>query len=132
MTDAMQSLAILQRIAEFIQRLPETDVADLAEGKAILTIIPAGETEPRRPAAKKAAPKKAAAPFDAAAVVAALESVRSRDEGAAVLKPLSGQQLKDVAAILDTSAAGTKTVLAERIIERTIGFRLNSAAIRQL
>jgi hypothetical protein len=69
---------------------------------------------------------------DPARLTATLRAAVTRERGAEILAPLTRSQLVAVAAHLDSSKGGTKGELVERIVERTIGFRLNSAAIRSL
>lgn len=57
------SLALLRRVAEFLDDLPADQVADLAEGRALLAYVPLGATEPvAAPGVRKAASKRASAP----------------------------------------------------------------------
>jgi len=126
------SLAVLRRFAEFLQNLPEDQVADLAEGRAQLSYIPFGADTPVRPKApRKAAPKKAK--VDATTMVRSLESVSSREEGRDLLAPLLVGDLRAVA----TSAGITgvsrtqRPELIEQIVELLIGSRLTFAAIHE-
>jgi hypothetical protein len=136
MSDAKQSIAILQRISEFLADIPEEHLSDIAEGKARLTFIPVGASEPRRPATKATrttkATRAAAAPVDMSEARAALAAMTSRDEGAAYLNRLRVPELKDLAASLGHGRTGTKPELIDRIVQRTIGSRLNAAAIHDL
>ncbi|MGC1209771.1 MAG: hypothetical protein WA890_00675 [Micromonospora sp.] len=141
MTDAKLSLAVLARVAEFLQQLPEADVADLAEGRARLAVVPFGTSSPRVPTARPApAARTPAARRDAAPAVdldqarAALAGMAHRDDGTAYLSSWTAKDLKALAAALQIRGvtALRKPDLIDRIVARTIGFRLNSAAIRQL
>lgn len=137
MSDAKLSLAILQRISEFLADLAEEHLAEIADGKARLTFIPVGATEPRQPITKKAATARAgraAAPtVDMSEARDALAKMDSREEGRAFLKSFRVKpELQSLAASLGLGVSGTKDTLTDRIVERTIGNRLNSAAIRQL
>lgn len=141
MTDAKLSLAVLARVAEFLQELPEADVADLAAGRARLAVVPSGASAPRvptarpAPAARAAASRRAAAPgIDLDQARAALAGMAHRDDGTAYLSSWTAKDLKALAAALELRGVGTlrKADLVGRIVDRTIGFRLNSSAIRQL
>ncbi|MBB5873107.1 chromosome partitioning protein [Allocatelliglobosispora scoriae] len=77
----------------------------------------------------------AAAPVGGATdTVTALRGMSAREDGAALLHAFSLASLRELAAALDMSAlgSGTRDELIERIVERTIGSRLNSEAIRRL
>lgn len=67
-------------------------------------------------------------------LIAALRSASSREAGQQALAGLTAAQLRDVAAAAGVPAAmrGRKSDLIARIIERTIGARINSAAVRGL
>lgn len=141
MTDAKLSLAVLARVAEFLQELPETDVVDLAEGRARLAVVPFGAASPRvptarpAPAARAAAPRRAPAPavdLDEARV--ALAGMSSRDDGTTYLSSWTAKDLKALAAALQIRGVSAlrKPDLIDRIVAQTIGFRLNSTAIRRL
>lgn len=136
MSDARkQSVAILAHVAEFLANLPEEHLDDLQSGAARLTIIPAGSDQPmpapgqRRRAQPKAERKPSA---DAAKIAETLASLDSREAAADLLQPLKVADLKDVASILNVPVPGraTKEVLTVAIIERTVGNRLDSLAIR--
>jgi hypothetical protein len=136
MSDARkQSLAILTRIAEFLETLPEEHVADLESGAAALTIIPAGSSEPLprspRPRAAKAAPK--ASTVDIHAIANAVMSAESRDEATALLKPLrKDPDLKQIADLVQVTGLGNlaKDKLIDAIVEGTVGSRLDFQAIQ--
>jgi hypothetical protein len=134
MSDAKLSLAVLQRVSEFLADLPEEHLEDLATGRARLTFIPEGATTPRTPSRSRAKASSTAEPsVDVSAHQAALAQMQSRDEGRAYLNRLRVKpDLVSLAKLLGLGASGTKAVLVDRIVERLIGARLNSAAIRQL
>lgn len=137
MSDTKLSLAILQRISEFLAELPEEHLADLANGKARLTFIPTGATEPHQPTTRRstrAKASRAAAPkVDMSETRDALAGMDSREEGREFLDKFRvEQELRPLARLLGISSSGTKDILIARIVERTIGGRLNSAAIRHL
>jgi hypothetical protein len=147
MTDAKLSLAVLQQIADFLRDLPEADLTDVAEGRARLTLIPAGSSEPRVPGARSTASRRsatsgrsAASGVSAASAVDmgqardALARMSSREEGTRYLSSLGVKELKALAAQLDMRGVSSlkKADLVDKIVEQTIGYRLNSSAIRQL
>jgi hypothetical protein len=135
MTDEpKQSLAVLRRIAEFIEGLPPEHVDDLAEGRARLTLIPWGSTEPIVPARPaRRTTKPAASTIDATAVATQVEAAASREEVHAILNPLKVADLKAVGVALRiTAPAGTKAGLIKQIVELTAGARLTGDALRAL
>jgi hypothetical protein len=131
-----QSLAILMRIADFIENLPEEHVTDLEAGAALLTIIPAGSTEPvsRAPARARAAaraPKVSA--VDVRQVADAVRTSQTREAATAALRPLrKDPELKEVAALLSVVGLGNlpKDRLIDAIVEATVGSRLDFQAIQ--
>ena len=130
-----QSLAVLRQIAEFLEGLPGDQVDDLAEGRARLTLIPWGSSEPLMPARKSTRkPAQPAAPtVDAEAIAAQVEAAASRESAQAVLSPLKVADLKAVAAALHVAGpAGTKAALVKQIVELTAGARLSGDALRAL
>jgi hypothetical protein len=147
MTDAKLSLAVLQQIADFLRDLPEADLTDVAEGRARLTLIPAGASAPRVPRSRSTGARRSPASgrsstsgASAASVVDmgqardALAGMSSRDEGRRYLSLLGVKELKALAAQLDMRGVSSlkKADLVDKIVEQTIGYRLNSSAIRQL
>ncbi|RLK23320.1 hypothetical protein DER29_1180 [Micromonospora sp. M71_S20] len=105
---------------------PATAPADLV----LPATAPAGRgVVPARPAARRAAP----AP-DPVAARAALATMSRRDDGTAYLSGWTARDLRVLAASLELrGVAGLrKADLVARIVDRTIGFRLASAAIRRL
>ncbi len=137
MSDAKLSIAVLQRISEFLADIPEEHLGDIADGKARLTFIPVGAAEPRRPAAKVVKTAKAArtaAPaVDVSETRAALAAMATRAEGEALLQPMRvDPELRDLAAALGFTRSGKKQELIEKIVQRTIGSRLGAAAIHEL
>ncbi|SCF34139.1 Rho termination factor, N-terminal domain [Micromonospora viridifaciens] len=154
MTDARFSRAVLARVAEFLQQLSEADIADLAEGRARLAVVPASPQVPAARPAPAAAPGSRAgraavepasrlaagpAPRPAAPAVeldvarTTLTAMTSRGDGAAYLAPWAVKDLRALAAQLGLrGVTGLKKIdLIDRIVDRTIGYRLNSSAIRQ-
>jgi Rho termination factor, N-terminal domain len=130
---AKLTVTVLQRISEFLQTLPEDQLTDIAEGRATLTYHPFGAARPtapsRRPPSRIAKPKK-----DMSEVSATLGRMTSRDEGERFLGSLTATDVKALAAELGMRGVSKdrKDDLIAKIVERTIGARLDSAAIRQL
>jgi len=135
---AKQTMGLLRRVGEFLEELPEDQLADLVEGRARLTYIPWGATEPARPAAARkraAAPRASKATADVPAICATLEAATSREEGRATLRALP--RVDDVRAVatglgMSGISKTPKDTLIEQIVDFAIGARLNSAAIRVL
>lgn len=139
---AKHTLVLLRRVAELFEELPEDQITDLVEGRARLSYIPWGATEPVPPPAPPAtatarkrasAPKTSKATIDVPAICAALEAATSREEGRSLLRALP--HTDDVRAVavglgMTVAAKATKTTLIEQIVDLTIGGRLSSAAIR--
>jgi hypothetical protein len=129
------SLALLRRVAEFLDGLPEEHVTDLAEGRARLTYVPWGETEPV-PAKTRSAPARRppAAKVDVDTVVAQLNAADDRDAGRLLLEPLSVTAVRAVAKAAGMSGVSktAKEELVEQVVALTIGGRLSYAAMRDL
>ncbi|WP_319464131.1 hypothetical protein [Micromonospora sp. RTP1Z1] len=139
------SLTVLARVAEFLTGLSAADVAALAEGRARLALLPTRDPAPPRPAvspdpavAPAAAVVGPAEPVEASAGAverahAALAAMSRRDDGTAYLASWTTRELRALAA--RTGLRGVtglrRMELVERIVDRTIGFRLDSTAIRQ-
>jgi hypothetical protein len=130
------SLALLRRVAEFLDGLPEEHVADIAEGRARLTYVPWGAIEPMpakavRPSATRKVPT---AKVDHDAMVAKLNRASSRDEGRGLLKPLNVTTLRAVAKAAGMTGVSKtpKEDLLEELVALTIGGRVSYAAMRDL
>ncbi|MDT0530412.1 Rho termination factor N-terminal domain-containing protein [Micromonospora sp. DSM 115977] len=148
MTDPTRDVASL--VTALLRGLPAADLAALAEGRARLAVVPvdpapppAGTTPAGHPAAastgRGGAParpsaRRAASAPDPVAARAALASMSRRDDGTAYLSGWTARDLRVLAASLELrGVAGLrKADLVARIVDRTIGFRLASAAIRRL
>jgi hypothetical protein len=135
---AKQTMGLLRKVAEFFEELPEDQLADLVEGRARLTYIPWGASEPVRPAPPRkrtAAPRANTSTADMPAIRAALDAATSPEEGRALLRGLP--TVADVRAVATALGIGgisrtAKNPLIEQIVDFAIGARLNSAAIRIL
>jgi hypothetical protein len=133
----------LTRVAEFLTGLSATELTELAAGRARLALLPvpppdpAGPTTARVPAAGPldgagpASPAGAVA-VDLAGAHAALAAMSRRDEGTAYLAAWPARELRALAAHAGLRGVGglRKTDLVDRIVDRLIGFRLNSTAVR--
>ncbi|MBM0225268.1 MULTISPECIES: Rho termination factor N-terminal domain-containing protein [Micromonospora] len=152
MTDPTRTA--LARVAEFLTGLSAADLTELAAGRARLALVRAGDATPSGPSASPAlataagtttvaAPTGAAAPLatrpvaasavDPEHAYAALAAMSRRDDGTAYLSSWTTRDLRALAA--RTGLRGVtglrKMELVERIVDRTIGFRLDSTAIRR-
>ncbi|MFG2009910.1 hypothetical protein ACGFNF_12650 [Micromonospora sp. NPDC048868] len=95
---------------------------------------PAAESADRGGAPARPSARRAASAPDPVAARAALASMSRRDDGTAYLSGWTARDLRVLAASLELrGVAGLrKADLVARIVDRTIGFRLASAAIRRL
>ncbi|RZU73699.1 hypothetical protein EV384_2118 [Micromonospora kangleipakensis] len=151
MTDPTR--AALARVAEFLTGLSTADLTELAAGRARLALLPTDEP-PRATAAtptdahsadtstagpaSPAAPGTASLPVSASAMDterahAALAAMSRREDGTTYLSSWTARDLRALAARAGLrGVTGLRKVeLVERIVDRTIGFRLDSTAIRQ-
>lgn len=136
MNDARkQSMAILAQVAEFLANLPEDQLDHLQSGAARLTLIPANSDQPlpppHRPPRSRVVKERVPSP-EMAQIAETLGNLDSRDAATALLKPLKNLELKDVASALGIPITGSpsKDKLITAIVERTVGNRLDSLAIR--
>ncbi len=135
---AKQTMGLLRKVAEFLEDLPEDQLADIVEGRARLTYIPWGATDPVKPAAPRkraAAPRASKVTADVPAICAALDTATSREEGRAMLRALP--LVDDVRAVATALGMGgvsrtAKNPLIEQIVDFTIGGRLTTQAMRGL
>jgi hypothetical protein len=136
MSDARkQSMAILTHVAEFLANLPEDQLDDLQSGAARLTLIPANSDQPipapRRTRTATAARERVPSP-QMARIADDLAGIESREAATGLLKPLKVAEIRDVAAILGITPVGnlSKDRLISAIVERAVGSRVDSMAIR--
>lgn len=145
MTDPTR--AVLARVAEFLTGLSAAEVAALATGRARLALLPTDAPALATAAAAgtpSAAPTGAAVPGAASPPTgastpdierahAALAGMSRRDDGTAYLSSWPARDLRALAARAGLRGVTglRKMELVERIVDRTIGFRLDSTAIRQ-
>lgn len=130
-----QSMAILAQVAEFLANLPEDQLDDLQSGAARLTLIPAGSDQPLQlpnRVSRGRATKDSIPSPDVTAIARTLTDLDTREAAADALKPLKLAQLKEVAGILGINLVGSvsKDKATVAIVERTVGNRLDSLAIR--
>ncbi len=136
MTDPRkQVLAVLSRVAEFLETLPEDQLNDLESGAARLTVIPAGSNQPLVPTPRTTRTRKESGPPtpEVTQVAEALRTIDSRESATELLQTLTKEpQLKQVASILSLSIPSslTKPRYISALVEATVGNRLDSEAIR--
>jgi hypothetical protein len=136
MSDARKrAMAILAQVAEFLANLPEDQLDDLQSGAARLTLIPANSDQPlpvQNRSRTTRATKERVPPPEMAGVAEQLTGLDSRERAEALLKPLKVAEIKDVALALGipTTGLSAKDKLISAIVERTVGSRLDSLAIR--
>lgn len=139
--------AVRARAAEFLAGLSPADLAALADGRARLAVVPVADAPPParaaatdRPGASPGAaparrPTAGPAPSgpDTERAHAALAAMSRRDDGTAYLSSWTTRELRALAARAGLRGVSglRKTDLVERIVDRTIGFRLDSSAIRR-
>lgn len=131
--------AALARVAQFLAGLSDAEVAALAEGRARLAVLPAAappptpSTAPTADVGRTHAAPAAATTEDVERAHAALVAMARRDEGTAYLSSWTARELRALAARagLRGVAGLRKSELVDRIVDRTIGFRLDSTAIRR-
>ncbi|MEU1751129.1 hypothetical protein ABZ436_00490 [Micromonospora matsumotoense] len=131
---------VLARVGELLSGLSAADVAALAQGRARLVVVPV--TPAGEPADRPANPLPATLPdasvrptpsgVDLEAASATLDTMAHRRDGADYLTPWSTRDLRALAARLGLRGVGglRKAELVERLVDRTIGFRVASAAVR--
>lgn len=139
--DGDLAAGVLARVGELLSGLSAADVAALAQGRARLVVVPVAPAGD--PADRPATPTPATPPPDAPvrptpsgvdldAASATLDTMAHRRDGAAYLTPWSTRDLRALAARLELRGVGglRKAELVERLVDRTIGFRVASAAVR--
>jgi hypothetical protein len=117
---------VLTRVAEFIRKLPPEQLGDLASGEARLEVVPKG--------GRRAAPSRAAAadlPRPAREIATTMAEIGGRSAARQYLVDLklTVPKLKQLAAELDITVAGTKDKILDGIVEWALGRRLDSEAI---
>lgn len=120
---------LLQRLAEAIGRSSPDDLALLISGKAGLVI-----SSDTRKASGKPTKKAQRAPRELNELAAKLRGMVSRSEGLNLLNgaEFSRTDLEELARLMDLPVLRSDDVerLKQKIIEESIGARLNSEAIR--
>ncbi|MGW4502184.1 Rho termination factor N-terminal domain-containing protein [Micromonospora sp. NPDC004336] len=134
-------------VAALLRDLPAADLAALVEGRARLAVVPLDATPPDPPpghptdarppradARRSASARPAASTADPARARVALTAMSRRDDGTAYLAGWTARDLRALAADLGLRGVTglRKAELVDRIVDRTIGYRLASTAIRRL
>ncbi len=121
-------VAILRDIARQINAFDESDFAEVIAGNAKLQL---SIQDSRRTSQSK---REKLTEEESQEVVEALKKLSSREEGLELLGEHAGskEELNKIARVLDIPIKKGEQVdlLRSRIIESTIGYRLNSAAIK--
>jgi hypothetical protein len=116
------SVGLLRRFADFTKKLSPEQLAAVVSGELKFGLL------------DQAGKKKSALPVDAAQLSAELAAMPSREAAAARLDGLnlSAPMMKDLAKAMGASISGVtrKDAFRDRIVEHTLGFRLNSQTIR--
>jgi hypothetical protein len=117
---------LLRLLADLIERSSPGDVDALLGGRAILHIE--GSERRGHGPAKRPAP----AHRDMKEIVNLLQTLESRDEGLALLRDLTKKELEIAARIMDLPVIrdDDSERLMQKLVESSIGARLNSRAIR--
>jgi len=123
MTDIVDlSVALLRKFADFTKKLTSDQLTAITTGELKLTIE----------GARRATPAVAA--VDTQAVSSRLSRMESREEARAYIDGLgiSAKQLRQLAKDLGASLTGTtaRDQFRDRLVEHTVGYRLNSQTIR--
>jgi len=120
---------LFKRIGGLIEKTPIGDLDALLSGEAELLIVRKGKRQPKENHALGASNGR-----DLASMILDLRSLASRDEGLRLLgkAELSKKDLEKMARIMDLPVYREDNAerLRQRIIEQSIGARLNSEAIR--
>lgn len=118
------STALLRKFADFVKTLSADELARVSSGELKFELV--------ERAARKTAPAKAQ--VDVGRVRDDLRSMSTREAAASYIESLrlNADPLKDLARALGASLVGVsrKDDVRDRIVEHTVGYRLNSAAIR--
>jgi hypothetical protein len=121
-TSVELSTGLLRKFAEFTRRLTPEQLEAIVEGTMKFGLL-----EPP-------VPKPPKVTIDATQVASELASMTSRDAASSYLDDLklTVTQLRQLAKALGAPVAGAaaKIAVRDRIVEHTVGFRLNSQTIR--
>lgn len=126
MSDVVEvSVALLRRFADFTKKLTPEQLSALAAGELKFDLV-----EVKKKPVKQEAPVD----VDPSSVSAHLQTLSSRDEAARYIEglKLTALRQKQLAGALGVSLTGatTKDQVRDRIVEHTVGYRLNSQTIR--
>lgn len=126
MNDVESSIAVLREISNFLRRLSDEEVRQLAAGEARIVL----DSKKTRPSTRS----KERGSVNIARTIEVLGTKATREEGLSYLEQLhlTRMNLRRLADAMDLPVPKSDTVdrLTDRIIEATIGYRLRSAAIR--
>jgi hypothetical protein len=133
MREDSQALAnLLRRLAETVERSTPTELAALLEGDAEIAL---NRVKPRRGSQRAHSNGTSGPDRDLAAIVSELRELTSRVGGLNLLdrSDLSKKDLEDLARLMDLPVLreDSSERLRQRIVEQSIGARLNSQAIRK-
>jgi len=129
MSDVKLTLSVLQQVSDFLARLPEDQLLDIAEGRAKITFIAEGEDGPRP--TRKARVARAEKPVvDMSDVRDELTSMPSREAARTRLGKMTVATLQNLARFVGMERVTSlkKTELVEAIADETVGTRLTSSA----
>jgi hypothetical protein len=127
---------LLRVLAELLERNSSADLEDVIEGRASLVISKGHQTPSRREGIRSRDVEKRRQPNgrDLGEVVAQLRHLGSRDDGFALLLALqlTKRELEELARFMDVPVVreDDSAQLRRKIVEESIGSRLNSQAIR--
>jgi hypothetical protein len=128
---------ILRTVADLIERNSPADIEDVISGRASLVISRDPEAKSARHGSRSSDDKKRRQPSgrDLGAVVAQLQELGSREAGFELLATmeLTKRDLEAIARVMDLPVVREDDTehLKQKIVEQSIGARLNSQAIRR-
>lgn len=117
----------LRRLGELLDWLKDLDDAAYASLRTMLRDGPP-RAIPRQPTARLPAPPKQPA-ADPNVIARALADTDTREAAQRLLASLNKPQLEALARTLGVPPTGTKPILADRIVNATVGTRLGRDAI---
>ncbi|OWV13736.1 hypothetical protein B5D80_01010 [Micromonospora wenchangensis] len=125
------AVGVLARVGELLAGLSAADAVALAQGRARLVVAPVTPS-PEVPDRPVGAGPSAPSGVDLAAASATLDAFAHRRDGMEYLTPWAMRDLRALAVRLGLRGVTglRKAELVERLVDRTIGFRVASAAVR--
>jgi len=125
---------LLHLLAETVERSTRADFEALLAGRATLMISQPHSTTPREGRAEAALNKRGRPNKDLTGLVTQLRTLGSREDGLNLLKEaqLTKKELEALARLMDLPVPRDDDAerLRQKIVEESIGSRLNSQAIR--